>query len=80
MYHVIFDPPRNIDLCNECGGDLYQREDDAEDTVEARLEVYAKATAPLLDYYGQRDRLARIDGTGSPATIERRILDALGVD
>jgi adenylate kinase len=80
MYHVIFDPPRNIDLCNECGGDLYQREDDAEDTVGARLEVYAKATEPLLDYYGQRDRLARIDGTGSPATIERRILDALGVD
>jgi adenylate kinase len=59
---------------------LYQREDDAEDTVRARLEVYASSTRPLLDYYGQCGILAQIDGIGRPEDIEQRILAALGVD
>jgi adenylate kinase len=80
MYHVIFDPPRNINECNNCNGELYQREDDAEETVRARLEVYASATSPLLSYYGQSELLAEIDGMGSPEEIERRILSALGID
>lgn len=80
MYHVIFDPPRNIDVCNACGGELYQRDDDAEDTVQTRLEVYTKSTEPLLDYYGKRKLLVPIEGIGSPNSIERRILDALGVN
>ena len=80
MYHVIFDPPRNISVCNNCNGELYQREDDAEETVRARLEVYASATSPLLSYYGQSGLLAAIDGTGSPEEIERRILSALEID
>ena len=79
MYHVIYDPPRNMDLCNSCNGELYQREDDAEDTVRARLEVYAASTRPLLDYYGRLGMLAQIEGTGSPAGVEQRILDALGL-
>lgn len=79
MYHIIYDPPRNMDLCNACNGELYQREDDAEDTVQARLEVYAAATRPLLDYYGRLGMLAQIEGTGSPAAIEQRILGALGL-
>ena len=79
MYHVIYDPPRNMDLCNSCNGELYQREDDAEDTVRARLEVYAASTRPLLDYYGRLGLLAQIEGIGSPAAIEQRILGALGL-
>jgi adenylate kinase len=80
MYHIIYDPPRNIDLCNACGGELYQREDDAEDTVKARLDVYAESTRPLLDYYAKLGLLARIEGIGSPATVERRLMDALRVE
>jgi adenylate kinase len=79
MYHVIFDPPRNMHICNACNGDLEQRDDDAEDTVRTRLEVYNESTRPLLDHYGRLGLLAQVDGIGSPAAIERRILDALGV-
>jgi adenylate kinase len=78
MHHIIYDPPRNMDLCNTCNGELYQREDDAEDTVKARLDVYAESTQPLLDHYGKRGLLGKVEGIGSPAEIERRILDALG--
>jgi adenylate kinase len=80
MYHVIYDPPRNVNLCNNCNGELYQREDDAEDTVRMRLEVYAESTKPLLDHYGRLGLLAQIDGMGRPDDIERRILEAVGVN
>lgn len=80
MYHVIYDPPRNMNLCNQCNGELYQRDDDAEDTVRARLKVYAEATRPLLDYYRRMGLLAQIDGIGRPTDIENRILAALGME
>jgi adenylate kinase len=80
MYHVIYDPPRNVNLCNNCNGELYQREDDAEDTVRMRLEVYAESTKPLLDHYGRLGLLTQIDGMGRPDDIERRILEAVGVN
>jgi adenylate kinase len=77
MYHTIFDPPRNLNLCNSCNGELYQREDDAEDTVRMRLEVYASATRPLLEHYGRNGLLASVDGVGHPDEIRHRILRAL---
>jgi adenylate kinase len=80
MYHVIYDPPRNVNLCNNCNGELYQREDDEEDTVRMRLEVYAASTKPLFDHYGRLGLLAQIDGLGRPDDIERRILEAVGVN
>jgi adenylate kinase len=69
-----------MDMCNSCNGELYQRDDDAEDTVRARLEVYAVSTRPLLDYYGRVGILAQIEGLGRPEEIERRILAALGTN
>ena len=78
MYHLIYDPPRNHNLCNSCNGELYQRDDDAEDTVRMRLEVYAAATRPLLDYYGRAGLLSEIDGIGRPEEIQQRIVNALG--
>jgi adenylate kinase len=80
MYHVIYDPPRNVNICNDCNGELYQREDDEEDTVRMRLEVYAASTKPLLDHYGRLGLLTQIDGMGRPDDIERRILEAVGVN
>lgn len=77
MYHLIYDPPRNHNLCNDCNGELYQRDDDAEDTVRMRLEVYAASTRPLLDHYARLGLLAEVDGIGSPDEIQRRILSAL---
>jgi adenylate kinase len=78
MYHVIYSPPNNMDLCDKDNGELYQREDDAEDVVRMRLQVYAGATRPLLAYYGGRKLLADVDGIGSPQDVQKRIVDALG--
>ena len=80
MYHLIFDPPRNQDHCDHCHSELYQREDDAEDTVRMRLEVYAASTRPLLDYYRRAGLLAEIQGSGLPDDVHARILQALGVN
>jgi adenylate kinase len=79
MYHIIFDPPVNSGLCNKCNGELYQRDDDQEDTIAARLDVYDRETAPLLEYYRQRRLLREIDGIGSPEQVFERILSELSL-
>lgn len=78
MYHVAFEPPAKAGVCDKCGGELYQREDDAEQTVRERLKVYAAATRPLLDYYGRLGLLAQVDGVGRTDEVEKRILSAVG--
>jgi adenylate kinase len=80
MYHLIYDPPRNQNLCNSCNGELYQRDDDAEDTVKMRLEVYDTQTRPLLSYYQDRGLLKRIEGVGSLDDIRQRIKAAVHGD
>jgi adenylate kinase len=75
MYHIIFDPPNNPGICNKCNGELYQRDDDQEDTVVARLEVYEHATAPLLAAYRERGLLRQISGVGSRDQVFGRILE-----
>ena len=77
MYHVAFEPPAKPGLCDKCGGELYQREDDAEATVRERLKVYREATRPLLDHYGQLGLLAQVNGVGSTDEVEKRILAAV---
>lgn len=74
MYHIIFDPPINPGICNKCNGELYQRDDDQEDTILARLDVYDRQTAPLLALYRQRGVLHEVDGVGSPDQVFERIL------
>jgi adenylate kinase len=78
MYHVIFDPPLNPGICNKCGGELYQREDDYEDTVRNRLQVYNDATKPLLEFYGRKGLLSEIDGVGPTEEVMDRMLSAIG--
>lgn len=79
MFHIIFDPPVNSGLCNKCNGELYQRDDDQEDTIAARLDVYDRETAPLLEYYRERSLLREIDGIGSPEQVFERILSELSL-
>lgn len=79
MYHVAFDPPTKPGVCNKCGGELYQREDDHENTVRNRLKVYNDSTKPLLDYYGKEGLLSQINGIGKPEEIFKEILAQLGV-
>lgn len=62
-YHITANPPRKEGICDACGGDLYQRSDDVEETVSNRIEVYLNETSPLIDYYRAQDVLLEIDGT-----------------
>ena len=77
MYHVAFEPPAKPGVCDKCGGALYQREDDAEETVRERLVVYREATQPLLDHYRQLGLLAQVDGVGRTDEVEKRIISAV---
>jgi adenylate kinase len=77
MYHERFTPPKKNDVCDACGGELYQRSDDSAETVNARLEVYERSTAPLLSYYRERGLLHDVDGLGAPETISQRIITTL---
>ena len=77
MYHVEFEPPKKPGVCDKCGGELYQREDDTEKTVRNRFRVYHQSTQPLLDYYGKAGILAQIDGLGAPDEVGQRITKAL---
>ncbi|MER6984238.1 adenylate kinase [Streptomyces carpinensis] len=75
--HVDFAPPAVAGICDSCGSELYQREDDREDTVLRRLEVYARQTAPLVGHYAERGLLTAVDAVGDIAEITERALAAL---
>jgi adenylate kinase len=77
-YHVIFSSPVTKDVCDKCGGELYQRDDDTEATVRNRLEVYRDQTEPLIDYYDKAGVVARIDGDKAPDQVYADIREALG--
>ena len=78
IYNLYFRPSSRGDVCEKCGGELYQRDDDREEVVRSRLEVYNSQTAPLIDYYSAGRALVRIsserDGGGSPLEELERAL------
>lgn len=76
-YQLATSPPKVSGRCDRCGGELYQRADDAPETVKKRLEVYFSETASLVDYYRSRRKLIEVDGEGSPEEVSRRITDVL---
>lgn len=77
-YHMIFNPPKNADVCDKCGGELYQRKDDNEETVGNRLNVYVSQTKPLLDYYSLAGNLVNINGQQSIDLVFEEIREVLG--
>lgn len=77
MYHKVYDPPKKEDACDRCGGGLYQRDDDKEDVVRRRLEVYSRQTLPLKQYYKASGVLREIDGLGSIDEVGLRISGSL---
>lgn len=76
-YHVAFDPPRRDGVCDGCGGELYQRDDDREETIRNRLAVYQGQTAPLISYYERARLLQTVDGMQEIGEVGRRILALL---
>jgi adenylate kinase len=77
VWHILYDPPVRPGICNDCGGDLFQRDDDSEETIRHRLEVYAEQTAPLVSFYADEGTLLGIDATGPVEEITSRALAAL---
>jgi len=77
IFHVEFNPPAVEGVCDICGGELYQRDDDKEETVAARQDVYATETAPIIGYYAEHGLLATIDATGPLEEVTARALAAL---
>ncbi|MBW1971352.1 MAG: adenylate kinase [Deltaproteobacteria bacterium] len=73
MYHIIFSPPKKEGICDKCGGELYQRDDDKEETIRARLKIYKEQTAPLIEYYKMEGLLKEVQGTGEIKEIFNRI-------
>ena len=78
LYHLAFDPPKADAVCDRCGGELVQRDDDREETIKARLSVYDTQTAPLVHYYRERNLLRAVDGAGTVDDVRRRLIQALG--
>ncbi len=78
-YHILFNPPQKEGVCDKCGGDLYQRSDDREETVRRRFRVYSEETAPLIDYYRRQGLLTEIDGEQGIEGVQGRILSALSL-
>jgi adenylate kinase len=77
VWHIAFDPPSVFDKCDECSGELFQRDDDREETIRHRLEVYQEQTQPLISYYADEGILLGIDATGPVDDVTDRALLAL---
>jgi adenylate kinase len=77
IWHVLFEPPTRTGICDDCGGDLFQRDDDREQTIRHRLDVYAEQTQPLIAFYADDGILLGIDATGPVEEITERAMIAL---
>jgi adenylate kinase len=77
IYHREFNPPAKPGLCDQCGGELYTREDDQEEVVRERLNVYHVETAPLVEFYSARGVLTGVDGEVSPDQVNQALLAVL---
>jgi adenylate kinase len=79
MYNIYYNRPAKENVCDKCGGELFQRDDDKEETIKKRLEVYNAQTSPLIDYYGKKGILKSVAGTGSIDEIFGAVCGALGL-
>ncbi|WP_200258893.1 adenylate kinase [Streptomyces sp. HSG2] len=77
VFHVTHTPPAREGVCDVCGGELYQRDDDSEETVRKRLEVYHTKTEPIIDYYKAQGLVVTISAMGAVDDVTSRALEAL---
>ncbi|MBS3735747.1 adenylate kinase [Candidatus Bipolaricaulota bacterium] len=77
IFNTIFKPPEREGVCDECGGDLYQRDDDKPKVIRDRFETFLDETAPLIDFYRERGLLEEIDGEQEPDEVQKDIKSAL---
>lgn len=80
VFHATYAPPKTEGVCDTCGGELYQRDDDSEETVRKRLEVYHTQTEPIIDYYKAQGLVVTISALGKVAEVTERSMEALQKD
>ncbi|MCF1593459.1 adenylate kinase [Streptomyces muensis] len=80
VFHVTYSRPKTEGVCDACGGELYQRDDDSEDTVRKRLEVYHTQTEPIIDYYKTQGLVVTISALGKVEEVTARAMEALQRD
>ncbi|WP_062431419.1 adenylate kinase [Herbidospora daliensis] len=77
VWHLDFDPPKKEGVCDACGGELFQRDDDREETIRHRLEVYQEQTSPLINFYADEGILRGVDATGPVEEVTGRAMGEL---
>ncbi len=75
--YSVSSPPKVNWMCDVCGGEVIQRQDDTEDAIRRRLELYERQTTPLIEWYESRRQLAKVSGVGSPDAVLRRVIRAV---
>ena len=75
--YSIHTPPEKDWTCDQCGGEVVQREDDTEDAIARRLKLYEQETEPLVAWYLEHDKLVMVDGIGTPDTVTERLVRAI---
>ncbi len=77
-YHIVNIPPKKEGICDACGGELFQRADDTEETVANRIDVYESQTMPLIDYYEKAGVISHVDGAAGLDNVFAKIVEILG--
>ena len=77
VYHVEFNPPKIANVCDACGGELYQRHDDTSDVIKVRYEVYSKETLPLMDFYKKSGKLLKVNGARPVQEVFKELSDSV---
>ncbi|KPJ83731.1 MAG: adenylate kinase [Gemmatimonas sp. SG8_17] len=78
IFHLVFVPPKNDGVCDKCGGELYQRDDDKPEAIKERLAIYRSETMPITDYYDRAGVLVTVDGSGTPDEVAAQVKEKLG--
>jgi len=77
IFHLLFVPPKQDGVCDKCGGELYQRDDDKPEAIKERLALYRSETMPIVDFYEKAGVLVTVDGAGTPEQVVERIVEKL---
>jgi len=78
IFHLKFVPPKKDGVCDACGGELYQRDDDKPEAIKERLAIYRRETMPIVDFYEKAGVLVRVDGSGTVDEVAAELLKKLG--
>jgi len=80
LFHVINMPAKQEGVCDACGGELYQRADDNEETIKKRMDVYSESTKPIIEYYKKQDKLVEVDANKNSQEVKENLLKLFNED